>query len=120
MQVIIDGTDITDYIAYGGFKWQRYDVDGPDAGRTMDGTMHRLRVGTKIRLDITCRPLNDTELQTLLNLILPEYVDVTYNDPMYGYVTKRMYANNNPAVYQIKKNNGTAIWTGVTFPLVER
>ena len=120
MQVVIDGTDITSYIAHGGLKWQRLDIDGPDAGRTMDGTMQRMRVGTKIRLDITCRPLKQDELQVLLNLILPEYVDVTYSDPMYGTVTKRMYANNNPATYMIKRSNGTELWSGVTFPLIER
>lgn len=86
----------------------------------MDGLMHRGRVGTKIRLDITCRLLKREELRTVLNVIYPEYVTVTYDDPMLGVVTKQMYSNNNPAVYQIKKNSGDEYWSGVTFPLVER
>ena len=28
----INGTDITPYIAAGGLKWQRQDIDGPNAG----------------------------------------------------------------------------------------
>ena len=119
MTLSIDGTDITSYIAYGGLKWSRQDVDSADAGRDMAGYMHRGRVATKIRLDVTCRLLNSTELYTVLNLLLPEQVAVTYNDPMLGTVTKLMYANNNPAVYQIKKSNGDEYWSGVTFPLIE-
>lgn len=120
MDVIINGTNITPYIANRGLKWTRSDVDGPTAGRTMDSVMHRKRIGTKIRLDITCKPLTATELSTVLNLIYPEYVTVTYDDPMYGRVTKTMYSNNNPASYLIMKPNGTELWDGISFPLVER
>ena len=120
MTVIINGTDITDFIAYNGLKWQRYDVDSPNTGRDMSGYMHRGRVATKIRLDITCRPLSAGELTTVLNLIYPEYITVQYDDPMLGTVVKTMYSNNNPAAYQQKYSSGKELWTGVTFPLVER
>ena len=120
MTLQINGTDITPYIAYGGMKWSRNDVDAPNTGRTMDATMQRGRVATKIRLDITCRPLTSTEARIVLNAIQPEYVNVYYEDPMYGYVTKSMYANNNPASFCIHKSNGVDYWDGITFPLVER
>lgn len=120
MTFAINGVDITDYIAYGGVKWSRNDIDSSDAGRAMDGRMYRGRVATKIRLDVTCRILKQSELYTVLNLIYPEYVSVTYDDPMLGTVTKSMYSNNNPAVFQIRKPNGDEYWSGVTFPLIER
>ena len=82
--------------------------------------MQRGRVTTKIRLDVTCRPLKASELRTILNAIYPEYVSVIYDDPMYGRVTKTMYSNNNPASYLIPQSDGDDLWTGVTFPLVER
>lgn len=119
MTLTIDGVDITPYIAYGGLKWTRSDVDDSQTGRDMAGLMHRGRVATKIRLDITCRLLKQDEIAIVLNAILPEYVMVTYDDPMSGTVTKKMYANNNPAVYQMKRPNGDELWSGVTFPLVE-
>ena len=119
MTLIVNGTDLTPYIAYGGLKWQRNDIDSPDAGRNMDGTMERGRVTTKIRLDITCRLLTSEELSAVLNALLPETVTVVYDDPMYGRVAKRMYANNNPATFQVRKTNGKEYWAGVTFPLVE-
>ena len=120
MTLKIDNVDMLPYIAYGGLKWSRNDIDSPNTGRDMSGRMHRGRVATKIRLDITCRPLESSELNTVLTTILPEYVTVKYDDPMLGTVTKTMYSNNNPAVYQIKKRNGDEYWTGVTFPLIER
>lgn len=120
MTLTINGVDMTPYVAYGGLKWQRYDIDSPDTGRAMNGLMYRGRVTTKIRLDVTCRPLTARELRIVLNAILPEYVTVTYDDPMLGTVTKVMYANNNPATYQVKRPNGREYWTGVTFPLIER
>lgn len=131
----INGTDITDYIAFSGVKWSRNDVDGSNAGRTLSGLMVRDRVATKIRLDITCRPLKLSELRTLLNLLLPVYVNVTYDDPMYGVVTKRMYANNNPAEFLMRKEYNPPqqwyichsdpppaeeYWYNVEFPLIER
>ena len=120
MTLTIDGVDMTPYIAYGGLKWSRNDIEAPNTGRAMNGLMYRGRVATKIRLDITCRLLTASELSTVLNAILPEFVTVVYNDPMLGTVTKTMYSNNNPAVYQLKKPNGTEYWSGVTFPLIER
>lgn len=120
MTLTIGGVNIVPYIAQGGLKWQRNDIDSPNTGRTMDGTMHRGRVATKIRMDITCRPLTATELSTVLNAIYPEYVTVVYSDPMSGSVSKTMYSNNNPASFLLIQPDGTELWTGVTFPLIER
>lgn len=121
MTFTIDGIDMTPYIAFGGVKWTRNDVDGPNAGRTMDAVMHRGRVATKIRLDVTCRPLEANEASVVLNAIYPQYVTVTYTDPMLGRdVTRTMYSNNNPATYMIRRRDGRELWNGITFPLIER
>lgn len=115
----IDGVNIVPYIAFGGVKWQRSDVDGEGAGRDLSGTLRRNRVATKVRLDVTCRPLTSQEARKVLNAIAPEWVEVRYTDPQKGVVTKKMYANNNPASYMMKKPNGTEYWSGITFPLIE-
>ena len=122
MRVLINGVDVTKYIAFQGFKWQRSDVDGPNAGRSIDNAyLFRDRIATKIRRDITCRPLTDVEASTVLKLIAPEYVIVTYYDPQEGAeVHKEMYSNNIPASYLLKRPDGTALWGGITFPLIER
>ena len=122
MRVLINRTDITKYIAFQGFQWKRSDVDGPNAGRSLDNAyLFRDRVASKIRLDITCRPLTDAEASEVLKLIEPEFVYVTYYDPQEGKeVVKEMYSNNIPASYLIARRDGTALWGGITFPLIER
>ena len=117
----MNGVDFTQFVAKGGIKWQRNDIDAPNSGRTMDGMMHRGKVTTKIRLDITCRPLDADEAMLVLNTILPEYVSVDYYDPMHGDrggVT--MYSNNNPASFLLARDDGNDLWGGITFPLIER
>jgi hypothetical protein len=120
MILTINGVDITPFIASGGIKWSRNDIEAPNTGRTMDGTMMRGRVTTKIRLDITCIPLIASDLAIVLNAIYPEFVTVRYTDPMYGTRIVTMYSNNNPASFLVKKPNGDEYWTGITFPLIER
>lgn len=121
MQVLIDNVDIAPYIAKGGFKWSRNDIDEPNAGRNMSGRMLRGRVATKIRLDITCRPLTSEEAKIVLTAIMPEFVTVRYTDPQIGgMVTRTMYSNNNPAEFLMKKRDGREYWAGITFPLVEQ
>lgn len=111
--------NISGYIAYQGVKRSRNDVDGPEAGRTLDAVMHRARVSTKMRYDITCRPLKTSELNTIETLIMPEYISVRITDPYYGTVVKQMYSNNTSAGFCIRKKDGTEWWNGVTFPLIE-
>lgn len=121
MTLTIDGVDIVPYIAYGGFQWQRSDIDGSDTGRDLAGYLRRNRVATKIRLDITCRPLTDQETSMVLSAIMPEYVTVRYYDPQAGrIVAKTMYSNNNPATFQLQQRDGTVWWSGITFPLIEK
>lgn len=121
MVLKIDGIDIVPYVAYGGFKWQRSDVEAVDAGRGLDGELLRNRVATKIRLDITCKPLTTQEASAILTAILPEWVEVTYMDPQIGAeVTRTMYSNNNPASFLTRTFDGLEYWGGITFPLIEK
>ena len=116
---VVNGVNISDYIAHDGLKWTRNDIEAPDAGRDMYGDMHRGRVATKIRLDVTCRPLKSSELMIVLRAILAETFTVKYYDPQNGQVTKTMYSNNNPAQCKIAYDDTRALWTGITFPLIE-
>lgn len=115
----INGVDITPYIAFGGIKWSRYDVDGPNAGRMQDSTMFRDRLSIKYRWDITCRPLTAAEQSTILTLIEPELVTVTYTDPTTNTTkTAEYYSNNFPSTYLIQYPDGTEMWSGLAFPLI--
>ena len=95
-------------------------MEAPDTGRTLDGVMHRGRVASKVRLDITCRPLKSAEAMAVLSAIKPEFVTVRYIDPQDGAVTRTMYSNNIPTICATVHPDGTCIWKGLTFPLIER
>lgn len=121
MTLTVSGVDMTPYIARNGLKWQRADVDGPNAGRLMNGDMERDLVATKIRFDVTCRPLTGAELARILQAINGEYVTVRYTNPMTnGVTTGTFYSNNYPATLIGTVLNGQEYWSGLTFPLVQK
>jgi len=122
MTFIVNGVDITPYIAHGGVKWSRNDVDGPNAGRMLEnGDMDRDRVSTKYRWDITCRPLTAAEQAIVLTAIEPVFVPVTTIDPQTNTTsTFTCYANNFPSTYMIEDANGNEWWTGLAFPLIQK
>ena len=118
---MVNGVNLLNYLAEDGIKWTRNDIEAEDAGRTLDGTMHRNRVSSKVRLDIKCRPLKSAEAMMVLTAIEPEFVTVRYIDPRDGSVTRTMYSNNIPTICaQVDPETGTALWTGLEFPLIER
>lgn len=120
MTLIVDGVDLTPYVAFNGLKWSRNDVDGPNAGRTLDGQMQRDRVATKIRLDVTFKPLTDSEIAIVMAALEPEYISCTYTDPMFGLRTMEAYSNNHPATALIERPNGEWLWNEITAPIIER
>ena len=112
--------DITPYIAFEGLKYSIQAVDGPNAGRTQDGTMVRDVVAHKVRWDVTCRPLYAEELAAILTLIKPDSFYVKYTDPeTNAEATGVFYSNNVPAQYKLHRENGNDVWAGIAFPLVE-
>lgn len=120
MVFMINGTDITPYIAFGGLQWSRNDLDGPNAGRALDGFMYRDRVATKGRWDITLRPVLSEELAVILSLVQGEYFTVKTIDPITNEEkVYQAYTNNIPAKF-LMNMNGKEYWVGITFPVIER
>lgn len=120
MTLTINGTPFARYVAADGFKWTRNDLDSDDAGRTLDGVMHRGRIAIKAKLDISCIPLTSAQLKTVLSAIEPETVSVTYTDPQRGSErTAQFYATSVPASFLMRDRGGVERWGGVSFSLVE-
>lgn len=118
----INGVDILAFIKEGGLKWSRNDVDSSKSGRTMDATMHRARVTIKSRWDVTMMPLKTDQINMILALIEPEFVEVETNiDPRHGYYYHKFYSNNVPATcVTVDSQTNIALWEEVTFPLIEQ
>ena len=117
--ITLDGTEITSLIAENGAKWSMNVIDGPNAGRSMSGRMILDYVASKVRLDITCRGLNQDEINFLLGLLERRVLNVSYRDPMYGDVTKQMYTNNYAATLNMMFDDNGEYWDDFTFPLIE-
>lgn len=114
----INGTDITPYIKFNGIKFSRNDVDGPAAGRGLDGRLIRDRVATKAKWNIECRPLSETELRYLYNLLMPTTFTVTTNMVTGTNQNYTCYSNN--VAFSFLMDRGNADWyDGISFPIVE-
>ena len=120
MRFKINGTDISNWIKAEDLTWQRNDVEGPNAGRTIAANMVRDRKAIKITWNVPIKPLPLSELRQLMQLILPEYVYVEADDPLWGDLYGAyFYSNNIPAKYKFRDANGRELWDGISFPLVE-
>lgn len=117
----VDGVDITPYMNWDGLKYGTNDLDSEEAGRTLDGLMHRSRVATKIRWDVQVKKLTTPQLQTLLQLIRPEWVTLRCTDLCLGERTYRAYSNNHSVeVCGTGLNvDGEILWSEFSFPLIE-
>ena len=112
--------DITPMIAWQGLAFSRNDVDAPDAGRTMDGTMHRGRVASKEKMEIKTVQLTRAQVSALETLLFPETIQVrvTPYPRTNAAHTMTMYSNNVKATYIIHRANGEDLQS-LSFPLVE-
>ena len=112
--------DITPMIAWQGLTFSRNDVDAPDAGRTMDGTMHRGRVASKEKMEIKTVQLTKAQVSALETLLFPETIQVrvTPYPRTNAAHTMTMYSNNVKATYIIHRANGEDLQS-LSFPLIE-
>ena len=126
------GTDsfveLTPYIAFEGLQWSLNGVEASDSGRTQDSIMHITRVGAKVRLDVTCTPLNADNMKTVLQAVIDRnnirskvWLRVRYFDPWYGaYHEAKMYTNNISSKFLKMNKDGTSYWQSLQFPLIEQ
>lgn len=118
----IDGTDITPYIHFEGLKYTTFDLDSAETTRTLDGNLRRSRIATKVRWDVPCKLLRTKEVETLMQLLKPEWVQLRASDPVFGLRVGTFYSNNNSISMKItsKTSEEDELWEGLTFPLIER
>lgn len=80
------------------FRWKKSDVSASDAGRTEDTVMHKNRIGRARTLSLGWTSLTKEEIHEVLTAFDPEYVFVTYWDPLDGReVTREFYTGDMDA-----------------------
>lgn len=116
--VTIGSLDITGFIATDGFKWERNDIDAPDSGRDLNGTMRRKVIARKDKIQITCRSLTSAQITSLFNALTVATVSVTYTVPGNTSRTSTFYNSKRSAgVMQVHGN--AILYNGVSFDLIE-
>lgn len=121
MQAIfkIDSQDFTHLVEEGGLRWSRNDLDAPNAGRSLDGVMQRKRVAAKRKLSVSCLRMDTETIMGLNKALYPQFIQVTYLDPIDGVTTRTFYGSTVEAATQTVID-GETYWDGTSFALIER
>lgn len=99
------------------YDWTINDVSAPQAGRTEDGKMHKMRVDRKRKLELEWKNVTTAEAGAVLNAFAPEYVSVNCLDPLAGgYVTKTFYSGDQKSSAY---STLLGVWT-VSFNVIEQ
>lgn len=117
----INNLDILPYLKFGGIKYKRNDIDGPNAGRGLDGTLIRDRVAQKGRWDCTTYPMPRDKAEVLLTLINPQWLTLTTDFNTDGVLRSyTVYSNNIETPFLMYRKDGTEWVNEFTFPIIEK
>lgn len=115
--ITVDGAKIK---TPSSFIWGLQDISSSDAGRTDDGMMHKNRIAQKRKIDLVWAMPTPEESHKILVAFQPEYVNVTYYDPLEGaIVTKLFYTGDKSAPVKIWTVNNKR-YESVSFNIIER
>lgn len=114
----------TDFRSPSAITWSIQDISSPDAGRTLDGIMHKERLavgGQKRKLKLTWNMVRyGTESSTILQAFTPEYVDVKYPDPQTGSVETKVFYTGDKELEFKTWWSGSQILTNLSFSIIEQ
>jgi len=111
--------DITRFIAVEGVKWEKNDIDAPNSGRDMNGTMHRKKVTSKDKMSITCRRLSESEHASLVAALDPDVVEVKYYSAGTATIVTKQFYNSKVQSGVVIDNGDQVVLAGITFDLTE-
>lgn len=99
----VDGVDLLPYLQSADYTVKREDLDGPNAGRTLDGRMHRDFLGGKRKIETKLRPLTPSEWQHLEHSILRNkpWHQVTFDDFGVTTTVKMYHSSFNGTISEI-------------------
>ena len=100
------------------YQWKLQDISDSDAGRTEDTMMHKNRIGQCVKIELSWRNVTTADASDILRKFNPEYINVSYLDPMNGgYVTKEFYVGDRSAPMY---NSQLGLWSNISFNIIER
>ena len=99
------------------FNWSLQDVSDPDAGRTLDGIMHKNRIAQKVKIQLEWHGVTEDVARQVLGMFNPEYFNVTYPDPMGGTSTRTFYRGDAGTDLYSWKFGG--LYRSISFDIIE-
>lgn len=104
--------------------WSIQDISSPDAGRTLDGIMHKERLASggqkrKMKLEWSLVKFG-TESSTILNAFTPEYIEVQYPDPQEGAVVTKTFYTGDKEMKFATWWDGKQLLTDLSFSIIEQ
>ena len=113
----IGGVEYAPYIESKGLGWKRNDLDSDQTGRTLDGVMHRAKIGTKRTLSYKLFRISRAMLAALDDALSASTLSVTYLD-LHGVQTRTFYCSSFSATGDLV--DGTeSFWSDASFTLIE-
>lgn len=101
------------------FNWGLNDVSAAESGRTDDTIMHKNRVGQKRKIELQWNCLDPEDTKRILQAFNPEYIQVTYYDPMDGdFETRTFYTGDKEAPLKFWYV-GNQIFESLSFNIIE-
>ena len=102
-------------------KWSENDLDSSDAGRTLDGKMHRGKVTSKRRADIKLLPQKMATINQFFPILREEYFTCeTDLVPASSVLTMEMYNSTRSGGVMIVETSGVVKQKDVAFNIIER
>ncbi|MDO4275873.1 MAG: hypothetical protein Q4D16_19575 [Eubacteriales bacterium] len=101
-------------------RWKKSDISAKDAGRTDDKTMHKNRIGMSRTLSLGWSNLTKQEIHEILVAFNPEYVNVTYWDPLDGSDTTRSFYTGDMEADVKWWAKGRERYSSLNFDIIER
>lgn len=96
------------------------DVSAPDAGRSLDGVMHKMTITQKRTIQVAWWQPSPSVVASVLTKVKPEYFPVQYTDPESNtLVTKTFYVGDRSAPLQVW-GDGTKRYSKLSFKLIEQ
>lgn len=112
------GVAVTEIPIPSSYKWQLIDISAPDAGRTEDMAMNKMRRGQAVRVDLGWVYPTLAEASTVLNAFNWEYLLINYLDTKAGaWLDKRFVVGDRNAPLW---NSAKGRWEGITFPIIQQ
>lgn len=121
MRFDVNGADLTQYLARGGLKIERFACSTSDSGRdTQSAEMFLTVLAKKHKITLTFQPLTAEQCAEVYAIMEPTWKTVTFTSPYTGSeYSCQMYSGDEPATHMMTRN-GVDYFEGIEMQLIEQ